>query len=400
MTDSIDMMSEVLFLLLPLAALSGWLVARTAYKKKLIKKQSCNYEPEYYKGLNFLLNEQPDKAIDVFINLLEVDTETVETHLALGSLFRKRGEVDRAIRIHQNLIARPSLNQEQRANALLELGQDYMNAGLYDRAENLFSELYESGKLQKKALENLREIYQQEKVWDKCLSIAKKLESISDKNLGNEIAHYYCEISEEAFRKGDSNAASENIRKAKQADPSSVRASMMEAARQAGSNNCGKALKLYTQIIENDPMFIPEIIESVVSCYKQLNNIDELASYLDKLFKKTRHSSVLRARVNLISQQQGNRAALEYLQQQLLENPKLQNLQLLIQLQMTSENRFEQDLLPVFSDVINEEISARAAYSCRRCGFAAKTLHWQCPGCRSWGTIKPAPGQEMQSLTA
>jgi lipopolysaccharide biosynthesis regulator YciM len=175
---------------------------------------------------------------------------------------------------------------------------------------------------------------------------------------------------------------------------------MMEAARQAGSNNCGKALKLYTQIIESDPMFIPEIIESVVSCYKQLNNIDELASYLDKLFKKTRHSSVLRARVNLISQQQGNRAALEYLQQQLLENPKLQNLQLLIQLQMASENRFEQDLLPVFSDVINEEISTRAAYSCRRCGFAAKTLHWQCPGCRSWGTIKPAPGQELQSLTA
>ncbi len=397
-----DMMSEVFFLLLPIAALSGWMLARASYKRKLHKKQSCNYEPEYYKGLNFLLNEQPDKAIDVFINLLEVDTETVETHLALGSLFRKRGEVDRAIRIHQNLIARPSLDQEQRANALLELGQDYMNAGLYDRAENLFSELYETGKLQKKALENLREIYQQEKVWDKCLSIAKKLESISGMKLGSEIAHYYCEISEEASRSGDSSAVTENIRKAKQADPASVRASMMEAAREVELNNCRKALKIYSQVIENDPMFIPEIIDPVVTCFKQLNNTDELNSYLNMLYSKTHHSSVLRAIVNQITQLQGNKAALEYLQQQLHENPKIQNLQLLIQLQLASENRFEQDLLPVFSAVINEEISARPAYSCRRCGFAAKTLHWQCPGCRSWGTIKPAPGHdhELQSVTA
>ena len=132
------MMQELLFLLLPVAALSGWLVARAGVSKKTEQKTACAYEPDYYKGLNFLLNEQPDKAIDVFIHLLEVDSETVETHLALGSLFRKRGEVDRAIRIHQNLIARPSLDQEQRSNALLELGQDYMYAGLYDRAENLF----------------------------------------------------------------------------------------------------------------------------------------------------------------------------------------------------------------------------------------------------------------------
>ena len=395
-----DMMSEVLFLLLPVAALSGWLMARSSYKKRLIKKQACNYEPEYYKGLNFLLNEQPDKAIDVFINLLEVDTETVETHLALGSLFRKRGEVDRAIRIHQNLIARPSLDQEQRANALLELGQDYMYAGLFDRAENLFTELYETGKLQKKALENLKEIYQQEKVWDKCLSIVKKLESISGNIFGNEIAHYHCEIAEELARSGDNTAALENIRKAKQADPTSVRASMMEAGREVELNNCRKALKLYNQIIENDPMFIPEIIDPVVACFKQLNSPNELIDYLDMLYSKTHHSSVLRARVNLISQQQGNKAALDYLQQQLHENPKLQNLQLLIQLQMNSEKRFEQDLLPVFSDVTNEEISSRAAYSCRRCGFAAKTLHWQCPGCRSWGTIKPAPGHDLQSITA
>ena len=147
-----------LFLLLPIAAISGWLIGRQ--NKPSIQLGSTSEIPiDYIKGLNYLLNEQPDKAIDVFIQMLDVNSETVETHLALGSLFRRRGEVDRAIRIHQNLIARPTLTAEQRMQALNELGQDYMRAGLLDRAEALFNELIESGPHTINALHQLMDIY-------------------------------------------------------------------------------------------------------------------------------------------------------------------------------------------------------------------------------------------------
>ncbi|RKZ57943.1 MAG: lipopolysaccharide assembly protein LapB, partial [Candidatus Parabeggiatoa sp. nov. 3] len=128
-------MIELLWLLLPVAAASGWLVARFQRRPQVTH---FSWSPDYFKGLNYLLNEEPDKAIDVFIKLIEVDSDTVETHLALGILFRRRGEVNRAIRIHQNIIKRPTLHPQQRSLALFELGQDYRHAGLLDRAEQLF----------------------------------------------------------------------------------------------------------------------------------------------------------------------------------------------------------------------------------------------------------------------
>jgi len=167
-------MLNLLWLLLPVAAASGWWVARHTELVSQARKKS-SLTSDYFKGLNYLVNEQPDKAIEVFIRVVEVDSETIETHLALGSLFRRRGEVDRAIRIHQNLIARPSLNREQRTQALLELGQDYMNAGLLDRAESLFLELVELDAHTVRALQLLADIYEQEKDWQACLDIVEQL---------------------------------------------------------------------------------------------------------------------------------------------------------------------------------------------------------------------------------
>ena len=178
---------NLLWLLLPVAALSGWWIGRRRGNSNKNQSSSSIY-PEYFKGLNFVLNEQPDKAIEVFIRMLEVDSETVETHLALGNLFRRRGEVDRAIRIHQNLIARPTLDREQRAHALLELGMDYMRLGLLDRAEGLFLELVESDLHLNQAYTELLEIYQQEKDWENAINIARKLELISGKKLNPVIA--------------------------------------------------------------------------------------------------------------------------------------------------------------------------------------------------------------------
>ncbi len=178
--------------LLPVARISGWLYGRYCHTVPNNSSPSGLY-PEYFKGLNYVLNEQPDQAIEVFIKMLEVDNETVETHLALGNLFRHRGEVDRAIRIHQNLIARPKLSRAQRTSAMFELGMDYMKSGLLDHAENLFCELVETELYPVPALTELLDIYQQEKDWENAIRTARRLELYSPKPLNKVIAQFYCQ---------------------------------------------------------------------------------------------------------------------------------------------------------------------------------------------------------------
>ena len=209
---------ELLFLLLPVAAASGWWIGRRVEPSR--RSVASASHPAFLRGLNYLLDEQPDKAIDVFLELAEVDNDTVETHLALGSLFRRRGEADRAIRIHQNLIARNTLNAEQRGYALFELGQDYMRAGLLDRAELLFHELAEIGLQRERALRGLLDIYQQERDWAHCLEIAERLKPFSERPLDTEIAQYHCELAEEARRRADPAEAGRHLARALDVDPS------------------------------------------------------------------------------------------------------------------------------------------------------------------------------------
>src|SRR5690554_2987083 len=220
-------MVELFWLLLPVAALSGWLIGRRRDSRP--DSDGGKLHGEYFQGLNYLLNEQPDKAIEVFTRMVEVDSDTVETHLALGNLFRRRGEVDRAIRIHQNLIARPTLNAEQRSLALLELGMDYMRSGLLDRAEGLFKELAETGNHMEPALRQLLVIYQQEKDWSNAIMVARRLESISGEALHAVVAQFHCERASEHLAAGREREAQEDVRRALNVDPRCVRASLMEA---------------------------------------------------------------------------------------------------------------------------------------------------------------------------
>ena len=189
------MLEYFLLLLLPVAVYSGWWLARSLDKRSS-RKRTQLFSNQYFQGLNYLLNEQPDKAIQVFLELAEVNQDTVETHMALGSLFRRRGEVDRAIRGHQNIIAKPGLEPQQRTQALLELGEDYMRAGLLDRAERLFSELIESDAQTPSALRSLLEIYQQEKDWEKALEQAQRLEQVKGEHMGDVMAQFCCEMAD------------------------------------------------------------------------------------------------------------------------------------------------------------------------------------------------------------
>lgn len=386
-------MSDVwllLCLLLPIAALSGWWIGRRGQDSDRQSNKGLN--PEYFKGLNFVLNEQPDKAIEVFIRMLEVDSETVETHLALGNLFRRRGEVDRAIRIHQNLIARPTLNREQRSNALLELGMDYMRSGLLDRAEGLFLELIESGSHLNQAYIQLLEIYQQEKDWDNAINVARKLETISFESYSSVIAQFYCEHAEAALKEANIRVVKDNLRKAINFDSSCVRASLIEAQMYQNAGKIKQAIKSYKRIEAQNSDYITEILTPLYECYRRLDKVDVFVEYLRTLVNIYGNISTLLLLTELIAEREGENAAIRFISDELKNRPTVKGVDKLIEYALERSQGETHEHLKTIKDLTGQLIEERPMYKCNNCGFDAKLLHWQCPGCKSWDTVKPVFG--------
>lgn len=382
-------------LLLPVAAAAGWWAHKRSAARECEKRGPIT-NPAYFRGLNYLVNEEPDKAIDVFVQLLEVDTETIETHLALGSLFRRRGEVERAIRIHQNLIARPALSREQRAQALLELGKDYMRAGLYDRAENLFLELKEMKLHLRPALENLRTIYQQEKEWDAALKVADELEPLVTESLGLEKAHYYCELADEARQAGKYDAASNLLKKAISANNVCVRPNHMQAQIAMDREDCKSAIKLLHKAADKDPDYLPEILPEIVACYQRLGDVGALSQYLATLSDSSSYVGVALSRTDLIRQTEGEEQALAFLSSHIQDHPSLRALLRLIELNTNLPDVEAGEMLFKIRGHLQRLLAERPSYQCTKCGFVANMLHWHCPSCQSWSTIRRKPELEDQ----
>jgi len=381
-------MFELLALLLPVAAASGWFMATRSMRRRSMPKRA-DLSSDYFKGLNFLLNEQPDKAIEVFIQMLEVDSETVETHLALGNLFRRRGEVDRAIRIHQNIIARPTLNREQRSLALYELGQDYMKAGLLDRAENLFLELIELGEYKAEALTQLLEIYEQEKEWDKAIGIARQYEFSTGVRTVAVVAHYYCECAEKAIQKHDHRTAQQMIKKALTNDKQCVRASLLQGQLDVSSNDCKAAIRAYRKVEKQDSDYLPEIIAPLEHCYRATNNLLEYKKYLMELLQHFGGVTIMLAVAALLKEQQDDYAAVIFIIGELRKRPSVRGLERLVDYHLHTTEGSARDNMTILRDLIKKLLTIKSNYKCQSCGFEAKTLHWHCPSCKHWNTVKP-----------
>jgi len=377
-------MIEWLFFLLPIAALSGWLLARKYYKNSL-RSQTAVVSPDYFQGLNYLLNEQPDKAIEVFVRLLEVNSETVDTHLALANLFRRRGEIDRAIRIHQNLIARPHLPAAQRTQALVELGLDYMNAGVLDRAEQLFLDLINKPSPPTEAFQQLLRIYQQEKAWQKAIEMALKVQSQSQQNMGVLIAQFYCELAEQQVKLSNFNVSA-LLKSAHSHDHNCVRATLLEAKLYIQAGHFRKASKSLLRIEKQDHRYIQEALPLLLDCYLQMNNLKVFNDWLESLLIK--YPNMTSARLMLtqvILLQQGSQAAQDYLYPQLREHPSVEGLHRLISLGEQANPM----LVPLIKGITDTLVRRGNRYTCQSCGFAGKSMHWQCPGCKQWGSVQP-----------
>jgi lipopolysaccharide biosynthesis regulator YciM len=385
-------LQEVLFLLLPVAALSGWWIGRRNAGAK--QDSSLDLPSGYIRGLNYLLNEQQDKAIDLFIRMLDVDSNTVETHLALGSLFRRRGEVDRAIRIHQNLIARPTLNKEQRALALQELGQDYMRAGLLDRAETLFNELVNNEPHTRAALRQLLDIYQQEKDWDNAIQVALRLEAKTGQNHRDIVAHFYCEKAELAYQQGESARALKLLKRALMEYPQCARASILEGQIEQAAGNYKAAIRAFHRVEEQDPDFLPEIIAPLAECYHAMGKNSEMVVFLRQNLSRHTGISLMLALAELIRREKGDEEAADFITDYLKQRPSVRGMDRLIELRVANASDAVRDKLQVLKDVTDQLIANKPVYKCSQCGFTGKTLHWQCPGCKQWDTVKPIQGVE------
>ncbi|WP_078119527.1 lipopolysaccharide assembly protein LapB [Thiosocius teredinicola] len=380
-------MQELLLLLLPVAAASGWWAARSSARKEK-KKYVGETDPVYFRGLNHLLNEEPDKAIDAFVEMLEVDSDTVETHLALGNLFRRRGEVERAIRIHQNLIARPALTRDQRAQALLELGQDYMRAGLFDRAENLFRELRETKLHVKPALKNLLVIYEKERDWQACLEIAEQIESITGDKMLLQKSHYHCELALAAKLAGRVSEAQTHLKRALNTYRGCVRANHLQAQFAAAQGDYRSTVKILRQTADQNADYLPEVLPDIVNGYRQLGELNDLRTYLAELAKAHPGAGAELVLADLVKEQEGEDAAATFLVEHLTTAPSLPLLMRGIELNSRMADGQSVRFLETLRPHIKRLLDDKPVYQCAQCGFAAKTLHWQCPSCRSWSTIK------------
>ncbi len=383
-----------LLVLLPLAAASGWYVA----KRDTLHKQSqaqFNLPSAYFKGLNFLLNEQPDKAIEVFIKVLEVDSETVEMHLTLGNLFRRRGEVERATRIHQNLIARPSLSESQRIQALYELAQDYFKAGLFDRAESLFKELADIPAHAESALRYLSQLYEQEKEWNKAVSVLRQSEQLLGKDNSNIIAQYYCEMAELALSDKDTASAHEYIQQALEEDNQCTRAIILLGEVQYRDADYRAAVQTWRTIEQQDPQFLSEIIDKLLDAYRRLDDDQGLENFLDESLDKIRSPKLLVAKVKELRDKRGHDNAEDFLTNWLSENPSMTGFRYLMELRKTDNEKMT-DRDRILDNVLANTIDNNTGYVCKRCGFSGRSMHWHCPGCKGWTTIKPV--DETQSV--
>jgi lipopolysaccharide biosynthesis regulator YciM len=381
-------------LLLPAAAWSGWWLAKRNQSDKN-NNVTNRLSQEYVVGLNYLLNEQADKAVDIFIKLLEVDSDTVETHLALGSLFRRRGEVDRAIRIHQNLIARPQLSLLQRKEALMALGQDYMSAGVFDRAERIFLEVVElGGSKETSSLHGLLAIYQQEKSWEKALDIIKKLEISTGNSLHHQAAHYYCEMANQALKHNAMDKAAYCVKQAMNVDPGSVRASLMNASIDMKEGRFKQAIRSLKKVPLQDAEFLSEIIEPLVYCHKELDLMVDCINYLEQTLGEHPRASVIFVIAEYLRQSQNMDSAIDFVADNLSKHPSIRGLNRLIYWHLESAHGKVREKLQMLYDVTSKFLDNKPIYRCGHCGFGGKHLHWHCPSCKQWGRMKPIHGLE------
>lgn len=376
-------------LFFPLFFALGWAAARIDIRH--LVKESRALPRSYFQGLNFLLNEQPDRAIEAFVEAVRVDPQTVELHFALGSLFRRRGETERAIRMHQSLIERDDLPQDLKLQALSELGQDYLKAGLLDRAEEIFDKLRQSPRAED-AKRNLLEIYQLEKDWEKAIAIAAELPDVASQK---EIAEYYCELAAAEMIRSRPDTASGHLKSALDRNRKCVRASLLQGDIAAQQDDLAEAIACWQRIEQQDPPYLALVAKRLLEAFRKLERRDEGLLLLRGYLERYPSLDLLDVVFQLVLECEGPEAAYVLVRDELKRNPTLLGFDKLIEarsLVTPPESRADLDLA---KGIVQGYTRRLARYRCDNCGFKARQFYWRCPACGGWETYSPKRTEEF-----
>ena len=378
-------------LALPVFFALGWLAARIDIKH--LVSESRALPRSYFKGLNFLLNEQPDKAIEAFIEVVKVEPQTIELHFALGSLFRRRGETERAIRMHQNLVERVDLPQQQKFDALFELAQDYLKAGLLDRAEELFAKLRGSAH-EEAALKYLLEIYEQEKDWLKAIEIAQQLETVTGQSHQKEIANFYCEMASREIMESRPEAARPHLERALTHHRLCARANVLLGDLEIALNRHEAAIDAWKRIEMQNPEYLALVAERLIGAYKHLDKANEGLNLLRGLLDKYSSLDVLNVVFTCILEQQGAEPAYQLVRDEMRRSPTLLGLDKLLEAQLLDAPVQRRQDLELVKNLVHQHTRTLAMYKCDNCGFRARQYYWHCPACGECETYSPRRAEE------
>ncbi len=377
-----------LYVLLVLALGIGFLLGRRERRKKVGNPGIV--AQDYFRGLNHLLNERHDLAIDTFVEAMAVDNDTVDTHLALGSLVRRRGEVDRAIRIHQNLLARPVLSSDHRAQTELELARDYLAAGLLGRAENLLLELArkKSGGERQVAQEMLVQIYERESDWERAVVVGQEL-ARQDRSIRTPLAHFQCELAEISLNASDLRGARAQLAKGADFDSDCARVNLVGARVEFAAKRYRDTKRLLRKARGQDPEIAVETLELFQGACDELGDESDYVDYLGECLQSAPLVEVIKALGEHVERVEGVEAARTFVVEQLLRNPSLGGFVTLLEHLDRRGEPLQAEQLALVRRFSQSLLNRQSSYRCNNCGFSGHTLIWQCPSCRTWGTIKP-----------
>jgi len=381
-------------LLIPILFGLGWMAARwdLRLEHRMDELERLRQQRSTFKGLSLLLNEQPDQAIETLVKIAQLDPETIELHFSLGNLFRRRGETERAIRVHQHLANRDDLKLRDRDHAAYELGRDFLRAGLLDRAEASLNRVGE-GKYAAPAKESLLEMYQVERDWQKAIIAAQELESLQGKSHQTEIAQFHCELGQEALRRQDLTGAEQSIARALQAVPNHARALILQGDYFMAMDRPAQAIETWGAIAKLHPAYMHLLADRWMLAHANLDKAEEGLDRLVELLKTQASGELLDIVHKHLTQLRGSHIAEAMLVEVMQSSPSLSALSKLAETRLAlAESNGSDDKIAEIKAILGllkQRTTSLARYTCGNCGFRARRFYWQCPGCNHWEAYSP-----------
>jgi len=388
---NINMLS-LLWFLLPVAAAAGWFAGR---RSSVVRPEAFwNYSAHFHESLNELLNHTGDLPDDLFDKLSNTERDTADTHIALGNLYRRRGDTNRAILLHESLLNRPELGEQVHAAALLELAQDYDSAGLLDRSEQTLRKLVDTNNRLPDAYAALQALRERERDWLAAIEVADESQRVTGADNDAIVAHYYCELASNAQSAGNVLEANELAAKALHRSDRCARAHMQLAEIASSRGDYAHALSHYEKVEILRPQLMPDIIDARFDALIKTDDALALRSFIDRIRERRNAYSVVRTTREVIKKTDGLDKADRFFKQQLLQRPSLKGLRDWAQDQVAISKPDEREKVQIIYTMLDTVVEEKPTYRCGRCGFLGNELHWRCPSCSNWDSVEPIIGME------